>query len=104
MTTIVPIGVGATRDFIREVAELAGVDPETVLNDRMSRLPWYSASVDSTYLTGKRVFISVTPHTRSLPRALPNKNSVSTLSVSAHSVVNLHGPCAKRQQRLVSKR
>ncbi len=57
MTTIVPIGVGATRDFIREVAELAGVDPAPVLNDRMSRLPWYSASVDSTYLTGKRVFI-----------------------------------------------
>ena len=57
MTTTVPIGVGATRDFIREVAELAGVDPEPVLNDRMSRLPWYSASVDSTYLTGKRVFI-----------------------------------------------
>ena len=24
---------------------------------RQSRLPWYSASVDSTYLTGKRVFI-----------------------------------------------
>ena len=57
MTTIVPIGIGATRDFIREVAELAGVDPAPVLNDRMSRLPWYSASVDSTYLTGKRVFI-----------------------------------------------
>jgi light-independent protochlorophyllide reductase subunit B len=57
MTTIVPIGVNATRDFIREVAELAGVNPDEVLNDRQSRLPWYSASVDSTYLTGKRVFI-----------------------------------------------
>ncbi len=57
MTTFVPIGVHATRDFIREVAELAGVNPDDVLNDRQSRLPWYSASVDSTYLTGKRVFI-----------------------------------------------
>ena len=57
MTTIVPIGVNATRDFIREVAEIAGVNPDAVLNDRNSRLPWYSASVDSTYLTGKRVFI-----------------------------------------------
>lgn len=57
MTTIVPIGVNATRDFIREVAELAGVNPDEVLNDRQSRLPWYSASVDLTYLTGKRVFI-----------------------------------------------
>ena len=57
MTTITPIGVGATRDFIAQVAEFAGVDVRAVLNDRQSRLPWYSASVDSTYLTGKRVFI-----------------------------------------------
>jgi light-independent protochlorophyllide reductase subunit B len=53
----VPIGVGATRDFIAEVARLAGVDDSAVLSDGRSRLPWYSRSVDSTYLTGKRVFI-----------------------------------------------
>ena len=53
----VPIGVGATRDFIAEVAALAGVDPEPALAAPESRLPWYSRSVDSTYLTGKRVFI-----------------------------------------------
>jgi light-independent protochlorophyllide reductase subunit B len=52
----VPIGVGATRDFVREVAALAKVDPEAVLATG-SRLPWYSRSVDSTYLTAKRVFI-----------------------------------------------
>ncbi|MGD0105899.1 MAG: ferredoxin:protochlorophyllide reductase (ATP-dependent) subunit B [Rhodopila sp.] len=57
MTKTVPIGVGATRDFIAEVAELAGVDPSAVLEADESRLPWYSRSVDSTYLTGKRVFI-----------------------------------------------
>ncbi|MGF1605696.1 MAG: ferredoxin:protochlorophyllide reductase (ATP-dependent) subunit B [Rhodothalassiaceae bacterium] len=56
-TTVVPIGVGATRDFIREVAELAGIDPEPFLEADASRLPWYSKSVDSNYLTGKRVFI-----------------------------------------------
>jgi light-independent protochlorophyllide reductase subunit B len=56
-TRIVPIGVGATRDFIAEVAQLAGVDAAPALNDDASRLPWYSRSVDSTYLTGKRVFI-----------------------------------------------
>lgn len=50
----VPIGVGATRDFVNEVAELAGVDARAAGE---SRLPWYSRSVDSTYLTGKRVFI-----------------------------------------------
>ncbi len=53
----VPIGVGATCDFVREVAALFGLDPEPVLNDARSRLPWYSRSVDSTYLTGKRVFV-----------------------------------------------
>jgi light-independent protochlorophyllide reductase subunit B len=53
----VPIGVGATRDFVAEVARLAGLDPAPVLDDELSRLPWYSRSVDSNYLTGKRVFI-----------------------------------------------
>jgi light-independent protochlorophyllide reductase subunit B len=53
----VPIGVGATRDFIVEVAKLAHVDPAGVLTAEVSRLPWYSRSVDSTYLTGKRVFV-----------------------------------------------
>ena len=53
----VPIGVGATRRFVREVAQLANVDPEPALGACASRLPWYSRSVDSTYLTGKRVFI-----------------------------------------------
>jgi light-independent protochlorophyllide reductase subunit B len=53
----VPIGVGATRDFIREVADVAGVDPGPVLAQSAGRLPWWSRSVDSTYLTGKRVFI-----------------------------------------------
>jgi light-independent protochlorophyllide reductase subunit B len=56
-TKTVPIGVGATRDFIREVASLAGVDPGPALRAENTRLPWYSRSVDSTYLTGKRVFI-----------------------------------------------
>ncbi|RIV85609.1 ferredoxin:protochlorophyllide reductase (ATP-dependent) subunit B [Aurantiacibacter zhengii] len=53
----VPIGVGATRAFVREVAALAGVDPAPALDGDGSRLPWWSRSVDSTYLTGKRVFI-----------------------------------------------
>ncbi len=56
-TKTVPIGVGATRDFIAEVAALVGIDATAVLAEEASRLPWYSRSVDSTYLTGKRVFI-----------------------------------------------
>ncbi len=53
-TKTVPIGVGGTEAFIAEVASLAGLPPAS-LND--SRLPWYSRSVDSNYLTGKRVFV-----------------------------------------------
>lgn len=59
-TKTVPLGVGATRDFVREVAALAAIDLEAMggLDSIVSsRLPWYSRSVDSTYLTGKRVFI-----------------------------------------------
>ncbi len=56
-TRTVPIGLGATRDFIEEVTVLAGIDPGGVLDACDSRLPWWSRSVDSTYLTGKRVFI-----------------------------------------------
>ena len=51
----VPIGHAATREFISEVAALAHVDPAAVLDT--SNMPWWSRSVDSTYLTGKRVFI-----------------------------------------------
>jgi light-independent protochlorophyllide reductase subunit B len=52
----VPIGVGATQDFIAEVCGLAGIEiPD--LSAFASNLPWWSRSVDSNYLTGKRVFI-----------------------------------------------
>jgi light-independent protochlorophyllide reductase subunit B len=53
--TTVPIGVGATRAFVAEVAALAGLSAADC--ERNSNLPWYSRSVDATYLTGKKVFI-----------------------------------------------
>ena len=56
-TKTVPIGLGATRDFVREVATLAGLDAEAALAKTQSRASWYARSVDSTYLTGKRVFV-----------------------------------------------
>jgi light-independent protochlorophyllide reductase subunit B len=56
-TRIVPIGVGATRDFMAEVAALAGLPAPDVDGGEALRLPWYARSVDSNYLTGKRVFI-----------------------------------------------
>ena len=54
-TKTVPIGTGATHDFIAEIRELTGTTAE-IDTDRL-RQTWWSRSVDSTYLTGKRVFI-----------------------------------------------
>ncbi len=56
-TKVIPIGAQATREFITEVAQLAGIPVDTALEDAASRAPWYARSVDSTYLTGKRVFV-----------------------------------------------
>ena len=71
----VPIGITATRDFLQELGSVLDISVEQALRpDHMassdlwgeakggtgrptSRLPWYSRSVDSTYLTGKRVFV-----------------------------------------------
>lgn len=55
-TRTIPIGVGATREFVAEVQELCGRDP---IDDDFfqTNFPWWSRSVDSNYLTGKRVFV-----------------------------------------------
>jgi light-independent protochlorophyllide reductase subunit B len=53
-TKVIPIGTGATREFIAEVCALAGIEAP---KESDSRATWYARSVDSTYLTGKRVFI-----------------------------------------------
>jgi light-independent protochlorophyllide reductase subunit B len=54
-TKTVPIGTGATRDFIAEVRALTGATGAP--DESRLRQPWWAASVDSTYLTGKRVFL-----------------------------------------------
>ncbi len=54
-TKVVPIGTGATHDFIAEIRALTGSTAQFD-TDRL-RQTWWSRSVDSTYLTGKRVFI-----------------------------------------------
>jgi light-independent protochlorophyllide reductase subunit B len=56
-TRTVPIGLAATRDFIAEAGQLAGIDPADCLARLNARASWYSRSVDSNYLTNKRVFI-----------------------------------------------
>ena len=52
-----PMGTRGTRDFISEVAELAHVDAANAWPTDGARADWYARSVDSTYLTGKRVFV-----------------------------------------------
>jgi light-independent protochlorophyllide reductase subunit B len=55
-TRVMPIGVSATREFIQEVTALAKLPiPDGLEQDMHSA--WFSRSVDSTYLTGKRVFL-----------------------------------------------
>ena len=56
-TKTIPMGHSATREFVREVALLAGLDADAALEKAVSRAAWYARSVDSTYLTGKRVFV-----------------------------------------------
>jgi len=59
-TQCIPYGVNGTLDFIAEVQQLAGAaDPAQNREAFMqsSRARWYAKSVDSTYLTGKRVFV-----------------------------------------------
>ena len=52
---VVPIGVGATRDFVAAVCSVAGIEVPADVSS--GNLPWFSRSVDATYLTGKRVFV-----------------------------------------------
>ena len=53
-TRTMPIGHGATRAFIEEVCELAGIPAPAA---KQGRMEWYARSIDSNYLTNKRVFI-----------------------------------------------
>ena len=55
-TKTVPIGMSATREFVQEVATLAGITvPADIEAD--AHAVWYARSVDSTYLTAKRVYV-----------------------------------------------
>jgi light-independent protochlorophyllide reductase subunit B len=59
-TKTIPIGHKATIEFAKEVMTLAKMQINEKLIDELSsrsRSQWYAASVDSTYLTNKRVFI-----------------------------------------------
>ncbi|MCA3239536.1 MAG: ferredoxin:protochlorophyllide reductase (ATP-dependent) subunit B [Curvibacter sp.] len=55
-TRTVPLGLNATRDFLAEVCALTGLSAPAE-DEATARARWYARSVDSTYLTGKRVFL-----------------------------------------------
>jgi light-independent protochlorophyllide reductase subunit B len=55
-TKTVPLGSNATQDFIREVCALANLEVPAI-EEMTARARWYAQSVDSTYLTGKRVYL-----------------------------------------------
>ncbi len=56
-TKTIPIGFKGTQDFIKEVCALAGIECDVEKLSQSSKARWYALSVDSTYLTNKRVFI-----------------------------------------------
>tara|TARA_Y100000589_G_scaffold146747_1_gene140412 strand:- start:8209 stop:9786 length:1578 start_codon:yes stop_codon:yes gene_type:complete len=57
-TCTIPIGITNTINFLNELCEKLEMPDININNlENKSKLPWYSKSVDSNYLTGKRVFI-----------------------------------------------
>ena len=56
-TKTIPIGFKGTQAFITEVCQLADIECDVEKLSQSSRARWYALSVDSTYLTNKRVFI-----------------------------------------------
>lgn len=85
-TKTIPIGVGATRDFITEVAQLAGIDAAAFLNTAQARATWYSRSVDSTYLTGKRVFVfGDATHAVAAARVASNELGFKVVGIGTYS-------------------
>ena len=55
-TKTIPIGMGATADFLREISDITKIKISAAGKERL-RADWWSKSIDSTYFTGKRVFI-----------------------------------------------
>lgn len=55
-TKTIPIGIGATEEFIKEIKALAGLD-DAVTPASSSTTPLWSTSIASNYLACKRVFI-----------------------------------------------
>ena len=103
--TQAPIGIQATQEFIElaqaKVEELGGRPanfrprPET-----MSRVPWYSRSADSHYLTPKRSFVfGVASHALAIARMMEEEIGMRPLAVGTFSYehsASFLDECARR--------
>jgi light-independent protochlorophyllide reductase subunit B len=60
-TKCLPYGVSGTNEFLKEISKLGQINlTQTKLEEianKYNRSAWYSSSIDSNYLTNKRVFI-----------------------------------------------
>jgi light-independent protochlorophyllide reductase subunit B len=83
-TKTVPIGVGATREFLAELGGILGIGLAT--DESRLRQPWWSASVDSTYLTGKRVFVfGDATHVRAMTRVAREEIGFEVVGIGCYN-------------------
>ena len=102
-TKSVPIGVGATRDFIAEVRDLTGATGTP--DESRLRLPWWSKSVDSTYLTGKRVFLfGDATHVAAMARVSRDEMGFEVCGLGCYNRANSTSACLDeiQPQRVLS--
>ncbi len=98
-----PIGALATEAFVAAVGKAAGLDPAIIPAVR-SRLPWYSRSVDSTYLTASGSSSSaMRPMPSPLPMS-PPRNSASPSVALAPTAANMPARFARRRPSSASRR
>jgi light-independent protochlorophyllide reductase subunit B len=87
-TTTIPIGARATQAFLDEVRTLAGLDKagNSAAWDDRERATWYARSVDSNYLTNKRVFVfGDASHAISCARVAANELGLKICGLGTYS-------------------
>jgi hypothetical protein len=97
----VPIGVGATGTSSTSLRDARSIHRPA---PRDSRLPWYSRSVDSTYLTGKRVFIFGDATHAVAAARIATEELASTSSASAPTPASRPASVRARRRNWASRR
>jgi hypothetical protein len=104
MVTTVPIGVGATRDFVTEVAKVGGrFAPPELFETGAERLSWYSR-LDRFQLSDRQTGVRLRrrhPRHRRGPDRI-RTNSASRSAGLAPIRVSLPAMCARRQRNTAS--